>query len=412
MSRCGLDRLDQPHKPLIRYTRPTYPEPVHTSSPLVPMTSPHTPSRFYLATAPTGGHRRAGVRLARQILHVLLTAVVVAAAPMPAHAHGISPDAADRSTFAFIGLGIEHMLLGWDHLLFIGGVVLLAGAPGRAAKLISIFVAGHSLTLITASIAGWQVDAKIVDAVIAASLVFVGAVGMFGRPRHLDWFGATVFGFGLIHGLGLATRLHDLGLPEDGLLWKVIAFNVGIEIGQLTAIVGMLGLFAAVSMMIGRARHEAAGKATAAALVLVGSMAAAVLTYQAFETPAAPVDVALSGESSCTIAERTETFPATGGHTAQAFYGPEEQVPLGDFGHSLNDGYVLVLYPPDTSATALEELQDFMDTPQGVGVLAGPATSGSDAKVMTLSQTMTCPDLDPDAVRDFTTEWNDSRVGG
>jgi hypothetical protein len=398
--------------PPTRHISPAYDEPAHAASSWVPMNSPQIPSRFHRPTAPTGGHRRVGVRLPRRILLVLLTAAVMAAVPLPAQAHGISADAADRSTFAFIGLGIEHMLLGWDHLLFIGGVVLLAGAPRRAAKLISIFVAGHSLTLITASIAGWQVDAKIVDAVIAASLVFVGAVGMFGRPRHLDWFGATVFGFGLIHGLGLATRLHDLGLPEDGLLWKIIAFNVGIEIGQLTAIVGMLGLFAVASMMIGEARHELAGKATAAALVLVGSMAAAVLTYQAFETPAAPADVALSGATDCTIAKRTETFPATGGHTAQAFYGPDEDVPLGDFGHSLNDGYVLVLYPPDTNPTNLEQLREFMDTPQGVGVLAGPATSGDQAKVMTLSQTMTCPDLDPDVVRDFTTKWNDSRVGG
>jgi hydrogenase/urease accessory protein HupE len=347
----------------------------------------------------------------RRIL-ILLAATVLMALPTPAHAHGISSEAADLSVWGFIPLGMEHMILGWDHLAFIAGVLLVARTFKLSLKLISVFVAGHSTTLILATLAGWQVNAGYVDAIIAASVAFVGCVGLIGRPQRWGWFAAVVAGFGLIHGLGLATRFADLGLPPEGQLAKVIAFNVGIEIGQLTAIVGMLGLFAAVSMMIGRARHEMAGKAIAAALVLVGSMAAAVLTYQAFETPDAPVDVALSGESSCTIAERTETFPATGGHTAQAFYGPEEQVPLGDFGHSLNDGYVLVLYPPDTSATALEELQDFMDTPQGVGVLAGPATSGSDAKVMTLSQTMTCPDLDPDAVRDFTTEWNDSRVGG
>ncbi|WP_309235798.1 HupE/UreJ family protein [Amycolatopsis sp. SID8362] len=143
--------------------------------------------------------------------------------PPAASAHGISGSAADKNTLEFIPLGIEHMLLGWDHLLFIAGIVLLAGELRRAAKLISVFVLGHSTTLIAGTLAGWRVDATVVDIVIALSLVFVGVVG---------WFGLGVFAFGLVHGLGLSTRLQDLGLPEDGLFGRVIAFNVGVEIGQ------------------------------------------------------------------------------------------------------------------------------------------------------------------------------------
>jgi len=81
------------------------------------------------------------------------------AAPPVASAHGIHGSAASLSTLEFVPLGIEHMLLGWDYLLFIVGVVLLAGKMGRAAKLISLFVAGHSLTLIVATLVGWQLDA-------------------------------------------------------------------------------------------------------------------------------------------------------------------------------------------------------------------------------------------------------------
>src|SRR5215207_4874029 len=91
----------------------------------------------------------------------------------PAHAHGIGHEAADRSILGFIPVGIGHMLLGWDHLLFVAGVVLVAGQARRAAKLISLFVVGHSTTLIVATLAGWRVNPDAVDAVIAFSVVVV-----------------------------------------------------------------------------------------------------------------------------------------------------------------------------------------------------------------------------------------------
>jgi len=83
---------------------------------------------------------------------------------------------------------------------------------------ISVCVAGHSLTLLAATLAGWQISATLVDVVIALSVVFVGVMGVRQGPRDWRLIGAAVFGFGLIHGLGLSTRLQHLGLPEDGLL--------------------------------------------------------------------------------------------------------------------------------------------------------------------------------------------------
>jgi hydrogenase/urease accessory protein HupE len=157
-----------------------------------------------------------------------VTVSMLVGLPGVALAHGIGGEAANLGLWGFIPLGIEHMLLGWDHLLFIAGIVLLAGQLKRSAKLISLFVLGHSTTLILATMVGWKLNATLVDVVIALSLVFVGVVGWIGRPKQWNWFALCILGFGLIHGLGLSTRLQDLGIPRDGsLLPKVIAFNVG-----------------------------------------------------------------------------------------------------------------------------------------------------------------------------------------
>lgn len=178
-------------------------------------------------------------------LGVLLTVTI--SAPTPAYAHGIGGDASQASVFGFIELGIVHMLTGWDHLAFIAGVLLVARSFRLCVKLTSVFVAGHSTTLIAAMLLGWQVNADYVDAAIAGSVAFVGCVGILGRPRSWGWFGAVVAAFGLIHGLGLATRFADLGLPDDGRLLKVIAFNIGIEIGQATAIFAMVAISAVLT---------------------------------------------------------------------------------------------------------------------------------------------------------------------
>jgi hydrogenase/urease accessory protein HupE len=162
-------------------------------------------------------------------------------------AHGITGRATDLSTLEYVPLGIEHMLLGWDHLLFVLGIVLLAGQPQRAAKLISLFVLGHSVTLIAGTLLEWRLSPAFVDGVIALSVVYVGVLGLRGRPEDWTAVGATVFGFGLVHGLGLSTRLQELGIPDDGLLGKTLAFNVGLEIGQLLAVLVVVAVIRVVA---------------------------------------------------------------------------------------------------------------------------------------------------------------------
>ncbi|WP_433375786.1 HupE/UreJ family protein [Actinoplanes sp. CA-142083] len=150
-------------------------------------------------------------------------------------AHGVDATG-QESLLAFVELGLTHMLTGWDHLLFIAGVVLLAWHPRRAAGLLSLFALGHSTTLITATLAGWRLDAGLVDIVIADSVAFVGVAGLLGRPARFRWFGAAVLAFGLVHGLGLATRFQALPIPAGGSIPRLLAFNVGVELGQVLAL--------------------------------------------------------------------------------------------------------------------------------------------------------------------------------
>src|SRR5215218_7562859 len=250
----------------------------------------------------------------------------------PASAHGIGGDAAGASVAEFVNIGAQHMLLGWDHILFVAGVLLLAGTPRRGAKIITAFVAGHSLTLITATLAGWQVDPVLVDVVIVLSVVVVGAWGMIGRPQRWDVFTAIVFAFGLVHGLGLATRFQALGVPEDGMLWRLITFNIGVELGQLMVILAVFTLATVVSTMLKGRYLTGLSKAAFFAMFGGGAILASLMAYWGFvEDDSKGLDVALPPGSQCVVDERSQPFPAAGGgHTEQTFFAPGEEIPMAD----------------------------------------------------------------------------------
>src|SRR5918992_1179373 len=198
--------------------------------------------------------------------------------PSTALAHALFGDNdPSRPLIDYLFLGFGHMVAGWDHLLFITGVVLLAGNLRTAAKLITLFVAGHSITLLVATLAGWQLNATLVDVVIALSLVYVGVQGWRGRPENFRLMGAIVFAFGLVHGLGLSTRLQDLGLPESGVVMRVILFNIGVGLGTL--------IFRRVRVSRENARFAYTG------LIAAGVLAAAVMSF-----PSDEVDQAAQGE--------------------------------------------------------------------------------------------------------------------
>ena len=187
--------------------------------------------------------RGGGWHVRRPVAIVTTTAVLLLATPNAAWAHGVSGGA--DSVGGFLGLGFRHMLLGWDHMLFIAGVVLLlAPEVERAMMTLSLFALGHSATLLTATLAGWRFDPVLVDMIVAMSLTFVGAVGWLGPPSRWRLFGIGVLAFGLAHGLGLATRLQTPALEGHLTVWRVLAFNVGVEMAQLfgAGIALLLGL--------------------------------------------------------------------------------------------------------------------------------------------------------------------------
>ncbi len=143
----------------------------------------------------------------------------------------------------FLYLGAKHMVTGYDHLLFLLGVVFFLYRLKHVAVYVSLFALGHSITMISGVYFGWQINAHLIDAVIGLSVVYkaLDNLGAFQR-----WFGfqpdtklATLI-FGLFHGLGLATKILDYDIAPYGLLPNLLAFNVGVELGQVSALAVML----------------------------------------------------------------------------------------------------------------------------------------------------------------------------
>ena len=160
-------------------------------------------------------------------------------------AHDIS--AADRAAvaqlqgpapFAFLYLGAKHMVTGIDHVLFLVGVVFFLYRLRDVVIYVSMFTIGHSLTLLGGVLLETGANAYIVDAIIGFSVVYKAFenLGGFKRVGLAIDTRIAVLGFGLFHGLGLATKVRDLGLADDGLLTNLISFNVGVEVGQVAVL--------------------------------------------------------------------------------------------------------------------------------------------------------------------------------
>jgi len=146
----------------------------------------------------------------------------------------------------FAYLGAKHMVTGYDHLLFLAGVIFLLGRLKDVVVYASLFAFGHTITLLGAVLLGFQANPYIVDAIIGLSVVYKGFENIDGF-RHLGWRldpRGAVLGFGLVHGLGLATKLQDLKLSANGLAANLVGFNLGVELGQLAALSIMVLLFA------------------------------------------------------------------------------------------------------------------------------------------------------------------------
>jgi hydrogenase/urease accessory protein HupE len=146
-------------------------------------------------------------------------------------------------------LGIEHILSGFDHLLFVLALVLLVQGTRRLLVTITAFTAAHSLTLAGATLGWVQVPGPPVEASIALSIVFVASEivharqGRYSVTQHYPW--VVAFTFGLLHGFGFAGALAEVGLPQSSIPIALLFFNVGVEIGQLLFVGAVLAVIAA-----------------------------------------------------------------------------------------------------------------------------------------------------------------------
>jgi len=156
---------------------------------------------------------------------------------------------ADGGILEYIWLGAEHMVTGYDHLLFLFGVLFFLTSFRDIVRFITAFTLGHCITLLGATLAGITANAYIIDAVIALSVIYKGFENLDGFKKHLGFQAPNLLGmvflFGLIHGFGLSTRLQEITLGSEGLVSRILAFNVGVELGQIAALTVMLGFFAA-----------------------------------------------------------------------------------------------------------------------------------------------------------------------
>jgi len=165
--------------------------------------------------------------------------------PISLLAHGVS--LSDQETLsnggllAYILVGAKHMVTGYDHLLFLTGVIFYLSSFKDIVRFISIFTIGHSITLIGATYMGIKADEHLIDAVIAVSVLYKGFENLGGFKTFFKTKSPNllfmVFIFGLIHGFGLSTRLQSFDLGAGQFLSKIICFNVGVELGQIAALI-------------------------------------------------------------------------------------------------------------------------------------------------------------------------------
>ena len=187
------------------------------------------------------------------------------------HLYGSADDRRGRGEIAsaYTILGVEHILTGYDHLLFVFGLLFLVGFQRKLLWTITAFTAAHSLTLACAALGWVTLRSPPVEATIALSIVLVAGEALHERTTLARrWPAALAFLFGLVHGLGFAGALQEVGLPQNYLPTALLTFNVGVEIGQLMT-VGVVWL-----LWLALRRFPAVERARVPLLYGIGSVAA------------------------------------------------------------------------------------------------------------------------------------------
>ncbi len=211
----------------------------------------------------------------KKLLSRIVFLLLIFLSPALLLAHGVS--AADQEILnnggllSYIWVGAKHMVTGYDHLLFLAGVIFYLSGFKDIVRFITVFTIGHSITLIGATYLGIQANEHLIDAVIALSVLYKGFENLGGFEK---WFKVKspnllymVFLFGLIHGFGLSTRLQSFDLGAGQFLMKIISFNVGVELGQIAALIPIVFL---ITQWKAKRSYRAFYKAANYYLVLAG----------------------------------------------------------------------------------------------------------------------------------------------
>ena len=223
-----------------------------------------------------------------------------------AYAHGMSEaeklSIIEGGNLRYMWLGATHMLSGYDHLAFVFGIIFFLTSFRDIAKYVTAFTLGHSVTLIYATFNAIQLNYFAIDAVIGLSVSYIAFANIDGFRKYLNInppnMMLMIIGLGLIHGFGLSTRLQELPLSEDHLLLNIISFNVGIELGQVSALALMLLLIAAW-----RKTHAFQTFSLVAnyGLILMGGLLF-LMQMHGYEHTANPEEFIVSTESSAPLA--------------------------------------------------------------------------------------------------------------
>lgn len=177
---------------------------------------------------------------------LLLAALALACLSSALFAHGVNENdkafiegASGVNIIPYMYLGAKHMVTGYDHLLFLAGVIFFLYRMKDIGAYVTLFAIGHSTTLLLGVLLDIRANPYLIDAIIGLSVVYKAIDNLDGFKT---WFGvspnpkAAVLIFGFFHGFGLATKIQELTLPQDGMIYNLISFNVGVELGQFLAL--------------------------------------------------------------------------------------------------------------------------------------------------------------------------------
>src|SRR2546426_8058775 len=183
-------------------------------------------------------------------IEIVVVLTIVLILPTLAWAHNVSKRDATfvqsnngAAIAPFLYLGAKHMVTGYDHLLFLVGVIFFLYKLKDIVQYVSLFTVGHSITLLGGVLGGIHANSYLIDAIIGFSVVYKAFDNMDGFKRFLGVQPNTrlaVLIFGLFHGFGLATKLQEFTLAQNGLITNIVSFNVGVEIGQVLALTAVL----------------------------------------------------------------------------------------------------------------------------------------------------------------------------